>query len=230
MNETTQKKEHLYEDLKRRILTLDLEPGTDLEEVSLSKEYDISRTPLRDVFRSLAGEGYLVIRNNRGAQVSPMSQKSLHDFFLVAPMIYSAVSRLAARNAQPEHIRQLKAIQKKFTQALADDNVEQKVFYNDQFHCLIGQMADNPFLGPSLRRLLIDHARIAKTFYRGNNPDMKQDMETACRQHDEMIEAFRNQDEERAERLTREHWDLSRHSFERFITPSGLDIKMDTDR
>jgi DNA-binding GntR family transcriptional regulator len=226
MEKKISKKEHLYQDLKRRILTLDLQPGSDLEEVSLSREYDISRTPLRDIFRNLAGEGYLVIRNNRGAQVSPMNQKSLRDFFLVAAMIYAAVSRLAAQNARPEHIRQLKALQKKFSVALKSDNVENKVFYNDQFHCLIGSMADNVFLGSSLRRLLIDHARIAQTFYRASNPKMKQDMMTSCDQHDAMIEAFENHDEIRAEQVTYEHWELSRHSFERFVIPPSLDISL----
>lgn len=226
MKKQVSKKEHLYQDLKRRILTLNLQPGSDLEEVSLSKEYDISRTPLRDIFRNLAGEGYLIIRNNRGAQVSPMNQKSLRDFFLVAPMIYAAVSRLAAQNAQPEHIKQLRAIQKKFAAALKSNNVEQKVFYNDQFHCLIGSMADNVFLGPSLRRLLIDHARIAQTFYRASDPNMKQDMTTACDQHDAMIEAFEKHDEVKAEQLAHEHWELSRRSFERFVTPPSLDISL----
>ena len=53
------KKEVFYSDLKRRILTLELAPGCDMDEVALSKRYQISRTPLRDVMRTLAGEGYL---------------------------------------------------------------------------------------------------------------------------------------------------------------------------
>ena len=97
----------LYQDLKRRILTLDLEPGTDLDETQLSKEYGISRTPLRDVFRHLAGEGFLAIENNRGASVSPLSHKTLRDFFLAAPMVYAAVSKLAARNAKSPQIEEL---------------------------------------------------------------------------------------------------------------------------
>ena len=50
-------KDQLYSDLKKQILTLVLEPGTSLDEQSLSERYSISRTPLREVFRTLAGEG-----------------------------------------------------------------------------------------------------------------------------------------------------------------------------
>ena len=226
MKKEPSKKEFLYQDLKRRILTLDLAPGSDLEEVALSREYDISRTPLRDVFRRLAGEGYLIIRDNRGAQVSPMNQKSLRDFFLVAPMIYASVSRLAAQNARAEHIRELRAIQKKFIAALNSAQVERRVFYNDQFHCYIGQMADNAFLGPSLRRLLIDHARIAQTFYRASSASQEKDMRTAAAQHDAMIDAFERHDEKKAERLAYQHWELSRKSIEQYVTPISLDLRL----
>ncbi|MEZ5479707.1 MAG: GntR family transcriptional regulator [Thiolinea sp.] len=51
------KKNALYNDLKRQILTMELEPGSALDETRLSEEYEISRTPLREVFRRLAGEG-----------------------------------------------------------------------------------------------------------------------------------------------------------------------------
>jgi len=66
-------KDTLYDDLKKRILTLNLEPGIDLDEVKISTEYGLSRTPVREVFRRLAGEGYIEIRNNRGASVSSMN-------------------------------------------------------------------------------------------------------------------------------------------------------------
>ncbi|UCH41503.1 MAG: GntR family transcriptional regulator, partial [Gammaproteobacteria bacterium] len=89
-------KQSIYNDLKKRILTLELEPGEALDEASLSEHYRISRTPLREILRGLAGEGCVEIINNRGAYVSSMSHKVLRDFFVTAPMIYSAIGRLAA--------------------------------------------------------------------------------------------------------------------------------------
>lgn len=226
MHAPENKKDYLYQDLKRRILTLDLAPGSDMDEVGLSREYEISRTPLRDVFRTLAGEGYLEIRNNRGARVSSMDQKTLRDFFLVAPMIYAAASRLAALNGTSAQIDELEQIQSCFTAAVVADNVEDKVYYNDQFHHLIGVMADNAFLRPSLRRLLIDHARIAQTFYRPANRAMQKSLETATDHHDQMIAAFRRRDADSAAQLAIAHWELSRRQIETFVTPESLDIPL----
>jgi DNA-binding GntR family transcriptional regulator len=57
-----------------------LESGVWLDEKSLSEQYLISRTPLRDVFRRLAGEGYLTLVINKGASVSSMNYKRCETF------------------------------------------------------------------------------------------------------------------------------------------------------
>src|SRR5262249_4582725 len=111
-------KSSLYEMLKRKILTLELPPDHDLDEATLSKEYGISRTPVRDVLRRLAGEGYVDIRENRGARVIPMNLATLRDFFRVAPIIYEAVGRLAVQNASLVQLAELRKCQDRFRAAL----------------------------------------------------------------------------------------------------------------
>ena len=59
------KKTQCIEDLRRKVLTEALEPGVYLDETELSEVYGISRPPLREVLRQLAGEGYLVLHENR---------------------------------------------------------------------------------------------------------------------------------------------------------------------
>ncbi|MCV6602633.1 MAG: GntR family transcriptional regulator [Cohaesibacter sp.] len=217
-------KQDLYNHLKRAVLTLKLQPGSDLDEVVLSKQYGISRTPLRDVFRQLAGEGYLEIRNNKGACVAPMSHNMLRDFFLVAPMIYAAIGRLAANNATLGQIEELKEAQKGFRKAKDQRNAEDLVFYNDRFHAIMGEMANNVYLMPSLRRLLIDHARIGQTFYRPKDEDMAARLEIAADQHEQFIDLIEKGDEDGVANLVEKHWALSRNQIELFITPQSLSV------
>ena len=87
----------LYEDLKRHILTMELDPDELLDEAALTAQYGLSRTPVREIFQRLAGEGYLEIVEKRGVRVIPMSHSTLRNFFLVAPMIYAATGRLAVQ-------------------------------------------------------------------------------------------------------------------------------------
>ncbi|MCP4431232.1 MAG: GntR family transcriptional regulator [Gammaproteobacteria bacterium] len=217
-------KELLYTDLKKQILTLVLEPGSALDEQSLSEKYEISRTPLREVLRKLAGEGYVDIVSNRGASVSSMNHKVLRDFFVTAPMLYAAVGRLAAENARPQQIESMKTAQQRFHEASQNSDAGEMVYWNDQFHSLMGDMADNPYLTPSYNRLLIDHARISQTFYRPRNKDMAGRVDMAVRHHDKMIEAIESGDSERMVELIIEHWELSQELMDYFVRPDPLPI------
>lgn len=54
----TTRKNGLYQDLKRQILTLEVDPDQVLDEATLGEQYGLSRTPVRETLRRLAGEGF----------------------------------------------------------------------------------------------------------------------------------------------------------------------------
>jgi DNA-binding GntR family transcriptional regulator len=212
----------LYDDLKRRILTMELDPDEDLDEVALSERYGLSRTPVREIFRRLEGEGYIEIRANRGARVVPMNHSTLRHFFLVAPMIYAAIGRLAVQNYKPSQLSDLKDTQERFRKASVSDDALSMVLENNRFHEIIGEMSGNAYLQPSLGRLLIDHARIGHTFFRPRNADMRKRLQTAVEHHDGFISAIGAHEEDAVVDLVFEHWELSRENMEMFIAPQGL--------
>ena len=219
-------KSDAYEDLKRSILTLERGPSSALEEAELCDLYGLSRTPLREVLQQLAGEGYVTLQLNRGARVSDMTHYTLRDFFLAAPLMYSAIMRLAAQNATSEQIDEIKSIQDSFRAALASGDVVECALTNDQFHRITGHMAGNRYLLASFDRLLIDHTRIAMTFFRTNTVAGRGRLDHACRQHDEMVTAIESGDDERAAKLALEHWALSRDQIESFVMPIGIEAPL----
>jgi DNA-binding GntR family transcriptional regulator len=216
---TVPKKEACYSTLKRRILTLALAPGTPLDENTLSAEFGVSRTPLREVLQRLAGEGCLSLEQNRGAQVASMDLRVMHDFFQTAPMIYAATSRMAAENATPRDVAILRDIQAGFVKALKDRDPSEATMRNHAFHDQIGVMAANPFLTPSLNRLLIDHARMGRTFYRAGAIEDQARIDAAQEQHDRLIDAIEAREPAPAVKITLEHWELSRNEIERYVRP-----------
>ena len=218
----TNAKADLLHHLRHAILTQALLPGADLDEARLSDTWQLSRTPLREVLRQLAGEGYVQIRENRGARVAEMSHTTLRDFFLAAPMIYGAILRLAARNAKPDQIAALKDAQRSFKAALRDGSIADRALANNRFHEVTGQMADNIYLQPSFQRLLIDHARISMTFFRPTSDAAIHNLNEASTQHDAIIAAIEAGDEAASAELAIAHWNLSRHNIEHFVMPQGL--------
>lgn len=221
------RKNLLGEALRRRIIGMELAPGAVVDEVALSEEFGLSRPPVRELMRQMAAEGYLELEPNRPARVSAMSYQSLRSFFQAAPLLYIATAQLAASNAQPADIAALKAVQARFRAAIADNDIDARVLHNDAFHQLIGQMARNDYLLPSLRRLLIDHARLGKIFYRQpTSGEMQADLDAAVAQHDDIIAAIEARDAARAGDLVREHMELSRRRMTEFVVPPGVEVPL----
>lgn len=218
------KKTACLEDLRMRILKQDIAPGSDLDEVSLCAQYGISRTPMREIFQRLSGEGYLRIEQNRGAKVASMDLGVMRMFFQTAPMIYANVARLAAENRRSDEIPRLKAIQAEFRDAVQAGDTAQATLLNHSFHEQIGVMSHNPYLCASLGRMLIDHTRLSQTFYRPTSDDEKTRVIKAIDQHDAMIVAIEKQEPAVALDLTIDHWNLSRDRLERFVTPDPLPL------
>lgn len=218
----------LAEALRRRIMSMELAPGAVVDELALCDEFGLSRPPVRELLRQIAAEGYIELEANRAPRVAAMNHESLHSFYVAAPLIYVATTQLAATYASAEEIEVLKAIQAQFRQAIEERDVENRVLYNDAFHLEIGKMAHNDYLMPSLRRILIDHTRLGKIFYRHpTTDDMQRDLELACAQHEQIIEAIERRDPETAGRVVRAHMELSRRRMAEYAAPQGLDVPIE---
>lgn len=210
--------------LRNRILALDIAPGTNLDELSLCDNYGLSRTPLREVLRQLAGEGFLTLEANRGAKVASMDFATLRTFFQTAPLVYANMGRLAAENRTAAQLADLKTMQRDFAKVAKGGDAARAAILNHRFHEIIGEMAANPYLMAALGRLLIDHTRLSQTFYRPASPAETILVLKAVDQHDAMIAALEAREPAMMTDLTLQHWDLSRDRMERFVHPDPLPI------
>ena len=153
---------------------------------------------------------------------------ALRNFFIAAPMIYAAVARLAAQHATTAQIQQLKDTQQQFREAIRDGNGTERALLNERFHAVMGEMADNEYLLPSLRRLLIDHTRIGITFYNPRYANLLTQQATAADQHDQFIALIEKGDADAAANLAVAHWELSRVQIESFVTPESIQVPLGT--
>ncbi len=213
-------KQDCLNDLRMRIMTLDMAPGSDLDEATLVSQYGISRTPLREVLQRLAGAGLIETQDNRGAKVASMDLEVLRTFFQTAPMVYANIARLAAENRTGAQLDDLKEVQQRFVRADASN----AAMLNHRFHEIIGEMARNPYLMASLTRMLVDHARLSQTFYRPASPAESMLVVKAREQHDAMISALEAREGALMIDLTLQHWDLSKDRMERFVRPDPLPL------
>ncbi|MEO1562783.1 MAG: GntR family transcriptional regulator [Pseudomonadota bacterium] len=207
-------------DLRLRVLTLQLDPGSAVDETALAVEYGLSRTPMREILQRLAGEGYVTQQENRGTQVASMDFAVIRQFFQTAPVVYANIGAQAAENRTAAQLDAVKAVQAKFKRAEASD----AALLNNQFHALIGEMAANPYLMVSLTRLLIDHTRLSQTFYRPTSESERGLVSKASEHHDAMIAALEAREPAVMIDLTLQHWDLSKDRMEKYVRPDPLPI------
>lgn len=140
-------------------------PGSAIDELALCKEFGLSRSPVREVLRQAAGEGYIEMETNRAPRVAPLPQGCFRRFAQSARLIYVAAAHLAATTASVRNIKSLQALQQNIATASLAGNYQACALLENALLSEIGRVAGNTFLTPSLKRILIDHARIQITIY-----------------------------------------------------------------
>lgn len=211
------RKQALAETLRQRVLLMHLAPGACIDEVALCEAFGLSRSPVRELLRQLATEGYIELEANKPPRAAFMDQGAFLGFFQAAPLIYTASIQLAASQALPDELHRLKAILCDLNMATEQRDAARHLMLNNAFHLQIGYMAHNDYLLPSLRRLLIDHARLSSLA--DANPcadDPQVGRRLAYEHYESMIGALERRDAEAAGVLMREYFERSRHRLATF--------------
>jgi DNA-binding GntR family transcriptional regulator len=89
---------HVYDELKREILTLEIEPGTPLDETTLSNRFAMSRSPVREALVRLSADGLVVMLSNRSTLVAPIDLAGFPQYVEALDFLQRINTRLAARH------------------------------------------------------------------------------------------------------------------------------------
>lgn len=93
--------EVVYSTLKKRILHLELIPGTMMSEIEISKEFSVSRTPVRDAFKALVSEGLLEVRPHIGTFVTLIDLNKISDLLYIREVMEKAIIKDLALSFNP---------------------------------------------------------------------------------------------------------------------------------
>ena len=84
----------VYEEIKRKIINLDLLPGTKIREEDLADEYNMSRTPIRGVISRLVKDSLLEVAPKKGTYVSKIDVSNINDYIYVRKSVEESVLEL----------------------------------------------------------------------------------------------------------------------------------------
>src|SRR5699024_5217762 len=111
-----------YEDIRRQILSMELEPNSRVDEVSLATEIGASRTPVREALHQLATEDLVTIMPRGGYQVSSMDIQKFQHVIDMQMLIARAATHRLVQGAEDDELAQLQEASDAVEAAIAQKN------------------------------------------------------------------------------------------------------------
>ena len=100
----------VFNAIENAILDGEYKDGDSLNELKLSKELGVSRTPVREALMQLELEGLVRNGPNKGAVVVGVTEQDIHDIYEIRIRIEGLAARLCAENITDDELRALEQI------------------------------------------------------------------------------------------------------------------------
>jgi DNA-binding GntR family transcriptional regulator len=188
------------ERLRELIIEGDLAAGSRLNERALCDRLGVSRTPLREAFRVLAGEGLIELTPNRGAQVAQLSERDIRESFEVMSALEALSGELACKRITDAEVAEIKALTFEMHACHARRDLPAYYRLNRAIHDRLNVAARNHLLTRTYRTL---NLRIQNLRFRSNFDARKWDL--AMKDHRAIVDALEARDGARLATILRTH-------------------------
>jgi DNA-binding GntR family transcriptional regulator len=199
---------YVYDEIKRRIITLELKPGEVIDEKKLMVELEVGRTPIREAILMLKNENLIISFPNKSSYVKELTLKDVKDLSESLMAIEKLVTTLAAQRVTPEILEKIKRAEAKVEGAVEQKDHWEIESQNRQFHQLISEACDNKFLfsvHENLRNQISRLSYLAFSKDMENSLSLDNHLSKIVDQHRKLIRCLEKKDSEKAGELSIEH-------------------------
>ncbi|WP_077488194.1 GntR family transcriptional regulator [Sinomonas mesophila] len=201
--------------LRDEILTGIHQPGTPMREVALAQRFGVSRTPVREALSRLQQER-LLERIDRGLRVPEIDPQQVIQIYDMRILLEQEAAAQAARARQFTDLIRLDALVER-DRALVDPDDHARITTNLEFHAAVWACTHNRVLQDLLERLSthLIHAPRSTLSTEGR-------WEAALDEHERLVRAIEDQDEQAARTIAREHMETARRLRLQLLRQSAL--------
>ncbi|QDG94673.1 GntR family transcriptional regulator (plasmid) [Rhizobium sp. NIBRBAC000502774] len=200
MTSRTSTADLIYERLEAMIADERFRDGERLDEVSLAKEFGVSRTPLRQALQLLTNSGLAVFHPNRGTFVRTPDFVRLVEMFEVMAELEAWCAKLAAQRITAAQIMLLRNAALRCERAISIKDFRQYYKVNETFHGIIYDAAGNGFLAEETRSM----QRRLRPFRQAQLAAADR-LKSSMKEHREILNALEAHDPAQAEAIMRDH-------------------------
>jgi DNA-binding GntR family transcriptional regulator len=188
-----------YFELRDRIVTLRVPPGTALIEDELMRELEIGRTPLREAVKRLALENLVEIRPRRGTYVTDVNVADIVHITEVRAELEGQAAQLAAMRMDDDGRARAEALLAEL-EALDVHDGDALMHIDERVHRLAWEASGNPFLVDTLEGYFALSLRVWYLVL-----DRVPGLWAAVHDQRDLLRALLSRDGARARELMREH-------------------------
>lgn len=188
-----------YERIRQMITTLELAPGSAIDEGRLAGELDMGLVPIREALKLLIHDNLVEVASQGGIFVASVSIPDLEQLSELRGLLESFCAGQAAQRATPDDIAILEALRQEQITIPPEDS--QRWFGLDhKFHRAIAQAAHNKYLTQTLEHLF----GLSQRLWYLALPHLEF-LPGAVQVHLDLVDAIKHGDADRAEALMSTH-------------------------
>ena len=205
----------IAEQIQQIIMSGEFQPGDGLNEQALADRYGVSRTPIREALRMLAAAGVIEQQPRKRARVAQMPLGRILEHLEALAEIEATCTRLSVRRMTPVERADLAEIHERFCTALSSrpDDILTISNINLQFHEHLVRGCHNNALIDVAKQL---SAKVL--FHRAQQAVQAGRLKKSAKEHEEILKAVQHDDEERAYRLMRSHFEIVSGNISSIVT------------
>ena len=190
----------VFNKIREDILSGKYSQNEELKENTIGNELGVSRTPVREALRQLELEGLVNIVPNKGAYVTGITEKDIHDIYIVRSYLEGLCARWACENITEAQIEALEEVIYLSEFHAKKEHHEQVLELDNKFHDMIYDASNSKIL----RHVLSDFHHYVQRI-RKITLASTQRAEKSNEEHKAILNAIMERDEDKAERLANEH-------------------------
>ncbi len=198
-NDSPHTQDTVYEKLINRILNGEYAPDQKLSEISLSKEFDCSRTPVREVMKRLENEGLLYIKPKSGTYVRSLSPDYLVQLQEVRTYLEKLSFRLALQRASDQALETMTLLVEDMDDLLSQTPFPKREFSEKHysFHWNLVRASENTLLIQMYDSL---NLKFSHLFFEAGEEDIER-TKVSNREHQEILTHLKGKNRQAGEEL-----------------------------
>jgi DNA-binding GntR family transcriptional regulator len=190
----------VFNKIRENILSGVYKENEELKENTIGLELGVSRTPVREALRQLELEGLVTIIPNKGAYVTGITSKDIHDIYMIRSYLEGLCAKWACEHITEAEIEALDEILYLSEFHARRSHHEQLVELDNKFHDLIYKASGSKILDHVLSDFHHYVERIRKITLSRSSRATKSNEEHAL-----ILDAIKKRDGDLAEKLAHEH-------------------------